>query len=250
VHRAAMRRAGHFRAVAVLPKYRQHAQGLGARKHYRTANSRVARAVQASARMGERIMAILPPKPLPTFFDGDSSLVNLNNLGYAIQFLTDNDVKPTWHFYKTATQAIPASTWTTVNMGTVAFDSDGTFTGGGYATIQTPGIYGVAACMQVQAGTTGIGVLTQFLVTAGSSNPNHAAGSSVNIGLRGGLATASGADTAFAPTALTPWVLYQGDTIQAQIYTTVAATLDNNSNSSYMNGRFVCNFTGMLVRTP
>lgn len=198
-------------------------------------------------------MTTLPENPLPVFADGDSEatlLTKMNALGYAVQFWTDCDILPTWHYYKIATQALTSGVWQAVNFGTVAFDSDSTFTTGGYATIQTAGIYAVETCVQCEAGTSGIGFLCAFLMTAGSNNPNQAAGTTSRFAFRGGYMPTSGGDGAVCSAGLTPWVMYPGDQIAVQVYPTANVTLDNNNNSTYENGRFVCNFTGQLKTIP
>lgn len=194
-------------------------------------------------------MVALPVEPIPNFVEGDTSITNLQNLAYAVQFWTDNDVRPTWHFYKTATASLTAATWNTVNFGSVAFDSDGVFSSGA-ALIVTPGIYTVAMCLQGEAGTSGIGMLVSFLATAGANNPNETSGTTRRFGGRGGEACTSGADFALCASSMTPWIMYPGDTIVCQIYPSVAITLDNNSNGAYNQGRYVCNYTGLLIQTP
>lgn len=189
-------------------------------------------------------MATLPVYPLPDFADNDSSLTNLQNLAYAVRFWTNNDLRPTWHTYKTSAQAIPATTWTSPQFGAVAFDSDSVHSNPG-VVINTAGVYAVETC--VQTGGSGIGLMVSFLATAGANNPNHTSGSTVRFGLRGGLMPSSGADGALCSTAIVPWSLYPGDSIQPQVYASSAVTLDNNSNSTYENGRFVCNFTGLMI---
>jgi hypothetical protein len=191
-------------------------------------------------------MATLPGNPLPLFASNDYSVTDLQALAYGVQFWSDNDVRPTWHFYKTATQSLTANTWNEPQFGAVAFDSDSVHNGSS-ATIVTQGNYAVEACIQVEAGTSGIGLLAGFQVTAGANNPAYSSGTTQIFGLRGGLTVQSGADAALCVSAVVPWVLYPGDIVVPIVYPSAAVTLDNNTNSSYINGRYVCNFTGLYI---
>lgn len=189
---------------------------------------------------------------VPSFADGDTSLTNLEALANAVSFFSSCDVRPMWHFYKTATEALSATTWTTVSYNFVAADSDGVYVAGsplGAAQIVTQGYYVTEACAGILAGGGSVGFGTRFLATAGSSNPNHTAGSNIVYGQTAGLApNTSNQDAQLCFGSLCPWVLYPGDTIQAQVFCTGAISTSWASNSSYIKGRFAANFTGYWQR--
>jgi hypothetical protein len=191
----------------------------------------------------------IPVVPVPpSFAYQDSSLANLQALSSCVSFISDNDVKPTWHFYKTGVQALGANTWSTLIFGTSAFDSSNVSDGTG-AQITTQGYYAVEACVPFQAGAGGIAAWVAFLVTAGP-NSTHTAGTTLQFGLRGGSATAvAGDDFTLNTTDIVPWCLYPGDTVYVQAYVTSAISTNKNQNSSYTGGRFVPNFTGMWIRS-
>lgn len=198
-------------------------------------------------------MGTVPTIPSHMSDNTSPSISTLNQLSSAVNFLCNDDVRPTWHTYKVATQSIPVTTWTTVSYGTIAYDSDSmTAPSGGVITINTQGYYKCEATADFLTGTTVMNLLGSFLITAGSSNPNHSVGTSQRFHQRGGesVGAASGAaDTAICCTGICPWVCYPGDTIVFQVYTTVAVTLNNNVNTTYQSGRFVSNFTGQWLRS-
>ena len=186
-------------------------------------------------------MATIPT--IPTFTDGDSNLTNLQDLSNAVNFLVNAQVRPTWHLYKTGTSSL-SSGITSVVFGTVAFDSDGVSNGTG-VTIVTPGYYHTEMCVQVECTATGEQINVWFLVTFGANNPNFTNGTTKIYGARGSTTSSqTGVDAARVSSALCPYALYPGDKINPQIQVGTALTLDNNSNTSYIQGRFVCNFTG------
>lgn len=186
---------------------------------------------------------------VPSFTDGDSSETRLQQLSYAVGFLSQNDIRPTWHLYSQATQGpITANAWVSVATGKTAFDSDGAASSPG-VTIKTQGHYAVEGCVPFVAFNSGAGCAIAFLVKAGSSNPHHSSGSSQLFGYKGGAATnETGVDFTLVSSELCPWVCYPGDQIIVQAYTTVSVSIDYNTNASYRQGRFVTNYTGMWVR--
>jgi hypothetical protein len=187
---------------------------------------------------------------VPTFVTGDTSLLKLQQLSYAVSFLTDQDVRPTWHFYKTTTQSIPASTWTAVTSGTVAYDNDGVYSNFS-AQIVTTGYYVVEACLQIIDTATIFDFYTAFQIVAGANNPHHTSGT--NSGFFGQRMSATSANTvtdnANCISDTCPWVLYPGDVVSPMIWVSAAATADHNTNNSYMQGRFATTFSGYLSRT-
>lgn len=191
----------------------------------------------------------LPVIPVPPVFPvQDSSLANLQALSYAVSFIANNDIKPTWHLYKTATTALAANSWQTVNFGSVAFDSANVSDGQG-AVVTTAGYYAVEGCLPVQAGAGGIAAWISFLFVAGPNNPNASPGSQITFGLRGGTATSTaGDDFTLNSSAIAPLCLYPGDGLYLQAYVTGAVSTNVNNNSSYTAGRFVPNFTGTWIR--
>lgn len=193
------------------------------------------------------------PTSIPTFADGDTSLANLEALANAVSFFSSCDIRPMWHFYKSATESLAAATWTTVSYNFVAADSDGVYvpSGGllGAAQIVTQGYYVTEACAGILAGGAVAGFGTRFLATAGASNPNHTSGSNIAYGQTAGLAPdTANQDAQLCFGSLCPWVLYPGDTIQAQVFCTGAVSTSWASNTSYIKGRFAANFTGYWQR--
>lgn len=194
-------------------------------------------------------MSTLPT--VPTFTDGESSLAHLESLASAVSFLSSCDMRPMWHFYKTATQSIASSTWTTVAYNYVAADSDGVYAGGtvGEATIVTQGYYVVEACAGALT-SAAQGFYTRFLWTAGTHNANYSSGTSLVFGQTGGETNGqANQDAQLCFSAPCPYVCYPGDTIQAQVFSTGAISLAYNENVSYLKGRFAANFTGYWLRT-
>lgn len=192
-------------------------------------------------------MATLPT--VPNFATNDSSLTNLQNLSAAVNFLVNCGVRPLWHFIRTATFSLAANTWNAPGYSTVIYDSDGVQSSG-LAKIVTQGYYAVEGCADLQTGASGILFDTRFLLTAGPNNPHLTNGSTRIFGQRGGnsVATAS-QDTAVTLTDVCPIVCYPQDTLQFQVWVNSATTLNFNQNTSYIQGRFVAQFTGYFVRT-
>jgi hypothetical protein len=195
-------------------------------------------------------MATLPT--VPSFVANDSSLTKLQQLSGAVDFLVNTGTRPILHIYKVSASSITASTWTTVPGGTIAYDSDN-MTGGSATfapTIKTQGYYSFEGCAQWATGTTGIFQRVSFLFTAGSGNPNFTLGTTVRFGLRGGNSTTTAAnDTVQCTTAVSPMGLYVNDTVAMQVWTDVTTNILNNSNVSYISGRFVLNLTAFWLRT-
>lgn len=192
-------------------------------------------------------MATLPT--VPTFVDGDFSLANLQNLSYAVSFISDDDVRPLWHIYSEATQGISANAWTAVNTSYVARDSDGVASSPG-VTINTQGYYAVEACIPFEVSSSGAGVGACFQVIAGPNNPNHSPGATQMFGPR---ETGSPDEVAvwatLCPADICPWELYPGDQIVPMAYSTAALNLGYNTNAGYREGRFVRQFTGLWIGT-
>lgn len=196
-------------------------------------------------------MATLPTVPGP-FADGTApTLVQLQQLAGAVSFISDCDVRPTWHLYQTNTQSLSASTWT--NLGTaggnnVAFDSDGVSSGSGVATIVTQGYYAVEACADIAVSSPAFTFLVAFLWKAGANNPHFTNGTTLRFGARGGnIVTDASANTAYCASDICPNVCYPGDTIVPQVFASAAIGLKYNTNDAYNEGRFVANFTGYFI---
>jgi hypothetical protein len=192
---------------------------------------------------------------VPQFVTGDTSITKLQQLSYAVSFIIDCDIRPTWHMYKKSTQAIPGTTWTPIASGTIAYDCDGVGAGTPMiADIVTTGYYAVEMCTQIVCTSANWKFFTSFLLTAGTSNPHYTSGTTLIFGVRQQMTTDSASyDTANVSADITPWVCYPGDTIQPQVYVGTAMTMDYNQNETSgatgQQGRFSCNFTGYLVRT-
>jgi len=196
-------------------------------------------------------MATLPT--VPSFSYQDTSLAKLQQLAYAVSFLADCDVRPTWHAIKTSTQSLPASTFTEVTWSTTAYDNDGVFTPSlSYATIVTQGYYRTETCVNVsQAGTSGAIFQAAFKVTAGSNNTHHTSGTTAYYGLKGGQGVAyiANIDSSYCLGAMCPWVLFPGDTIGVYAYWSGSTTIDILSPTSFMTAVHSTSFTGHFVRT-
>jgi hypothetical protein len=193
-------------------------------------------------------MTALPT--IPSFTDLTApSLTDLTNLSYAVSFTADCDVRPTWHFYRTATMSLTANAWNLIPTNQTAFDSDGVKgSGGAGAVIVTRGYYAVEGCVDVSVTSVGQIVIGAFLWTAGASNPHFTAGSTLVFGGKGGNSTDdNSSNSAYTFSDLCPRVCYPGDTIQPQVWTSFAFTLKYNSNDAFNEGRFVPNFTGIWV---
>lgn len=194
-------------------------------------------------------MATLPI--VPAFVAGDTSITKLQQLSQAVSFLVDCDVRPTWHMYQTTTTAITGSTWTTPGTKTIAYDDDGVaISTAMIATIVTQGYYAVEACLPIRTLAGAQSTDCAFLVTAGPNNPHHVNGTTTFFGQRGNNSFAgTGGDATGSISDICPWVLFPGDTVQPQAWISAAATMDFNTNTTYLNGRFVTNFTGYWLRT-
>lgn len=193
---------------------------------------------------------------VPTFSTGDHSLTNLENLASCVRFLV-GDIRPDWHLYKTATQSITASTWTTLTFGSTAYDSEasgagntGICTDGTGATIRTQGLYAVEACANFRGlATTGPYCEMCFLMTGGGNNPNLSSGSTIRFGLRGNQGPASTTqEAAICIGDTTPICAYPLDTIRVQVQVNLATTVQPNNNTAYNEGRFAMSFTGHWTR--
>lgn len=195
-------------------------------------------------------MATLPTVP-SVFTDGTApSITTLNQLSYCVSFLCDMDIRPAWHLYKTATQAITSGVQTNVNYGSVAYTSDNNAATFPFATINTQGYYAVEAAVPILTGVTAIEFLLSFLITGGPSNPHLAPAATKRFAQRGGesCSTAS-TDTALCLADIVPIVCYPGDTIAVQILTDTNVTLNINANASFISGRTVPDFTGYWIST-
>lgn len=186
---------------------------------------------------------------IPTFSDTAPSLADLNNLSYAVSFLTDVDTRPAWKIYTKTTQSLTANSWHAITLASVALDSDGVADGTGI-TIVTQGFYALTAMAQIQATGSQFAIGVAFNATGKGNNPHLASGATLRFGERGdSVETAVTTNTtALVTSTVTPICMYPGDTIRMQVYTTAAATHTNNVNTTYQQGRFAPNFTGYLAR--
>lgn len=190
---------------------------------------------------------------VPTFTAGSPSISQLNQLSYAAQFLAVADTLPQWTLFRhSSTQSVSATTWTKVAFDHTAVDSDSVWSSPD-AVIKTQGYYRLGASITMEtnanAGDMFIGA---FLFTAGASNPHFTAGTLEYFGYRGNSLANTGAAAADNTVCLscpTQAVCYPGDKLAVVIYITAAHTLDINNNSSYIQGRFACTFTGQWIRT-
>lgn len=194
-------------------------------------------------------MPVLPT--VPSFSAGDTSVTKLQQLSDAIGFLSDVDTRPLFHVEKNSSMALVANTWTTLSGGTLVYDNDGFFsTGTSFApTIRTQGYYTFEGSIPFLTGA-GMHIRVAMLFTAGASNPNFTAGATVRFGLRDGNTNAQASqDTAICCSDQAPMGLYPSDTVALQCWSDTAVSTGFNTNTSYISGRLVPNFTGYWLRT-
>lgn len=193
-------------------------------------------------------MATLPTVPGP-FTDGTApTMTQLQQLAYAVSFLSDRDVSPIWHFYQDSSESLTANSWNSITYNHNVIDSDGVHASGGVAQIVTQGYYAVEACIGLSVTSTGFSFIGAFLWTAGANNPHFTSGTTLRFGPRGcnGVNNNS-SNTGCTPIDICPNVCYPGDTIQPQVYVTAALSLKANTNDSWNEGRFSANFTGAWI---
>jgi hypothetical protein len=181
---------------------------------------------------------------VPSFASNDSSLTNLQEMSTGVKFLTqvaNTTGLPAWHYYATATQSLSANTTTQVQYNKHALDTDSTYTSTGIATVNTQGIYYCSATVGFASTATNEGFFIYFLITAGSSNPNHSSGATVKFG-GGGIGTPpeSGLNPMQSAGGYTPWACYPGDTIEVIAFAAAAFTiLSTGAAYSQFYGRFI-----------
>jgi hypothetical protein len=190
---------------------------------------------------------------VPVFPAADTSISNLQALADCVRFLTVSQFHPEWHCYCTATFPLTvANTWYSVDFtdANVALDSDQVLSSPAPgAMIRTPGYYSLTGCVpfQTQSGTS-FNVLAGFQFTAGPYNAAYSAGTTKNFGIRQGYTAPTVSwDETVCCEDISPYC-YAGDSLALICLATVSATVDNNSDSGVTGGRFVCNFTGKLIR--
>ena len=195
---------------------------------------------------------------VPSFSAGAPSIADLNALSYAVGFLVNQDTRPTWTaFMSSGTQSATANAWTSISFDHVALDSDGVFGASNVnlpaAVIVTQGFYAFEACFQLEANTNDDQYTGAFLFTAGANNIHLTTGTTRRFGFRGSCLSNTGQAAADNATCLSSWFptcLYPGDKINVQVYSANNThTLDKNSNTSYIQGRFVPKFSGYLRAT-
>lgn len=184
---------------------------------------------------------------LPTFAAGAPAIADLNALSYAASFLIDHDVRPTWKFFTTTTQAVVANVVNVVQFNKVAYDCDGTYnaTNNG-ANIVTQGYYEVEASVQLEAGANKDNFVLAFQMSMTSTNPHFSAGVQ-SFGFKGcdlPQTSSAVADACMSISAVTPFPCYPEDLIQVSIFSSAAHTIDFNQNTSFDQGRFSTQFTG------
>ena len=188
---------------------------------------------------------------VPAFVAGSPTVADLNRLSYAVSFLVDLDVRPTWKvFMAGGTQTITANTWTNVSFSNVAYDCDGVASLPNVVVV-TQGYYSLESCVQVQAGANKDEFVGAFLLTTGANNPHYTPGTLVYFGYAGNNMSQTGsaaADNTICLSAATPVCLYPLDKLNVQVYTNANHTVDYNVNTSYIQGRFSTCFTGSLCR--
>lgn len=193
---------------------------------------------------------------IPNFVAGSPAASDLNNLSYAVSFLLDHGTRPTWKFVSRGTGlTMSAATWTAIPWDTEIYDSDNVGPGTGTwtaATIVTQGYYHVEGAVQPQNQSTRVNFAMAFKWTAGASSP-YTSSSPGWFGYRASnmsVSTTAAATCGGIISAITPFPMYPGDTIQTMAFVSgsTAPTLEINDNSAYMSGRFSMQFTGRWLR--
>ncbi len=194
-------------------------------------------------------MALLPV--IPNFDEDDSSLSKLQDLVYAVAFLSDADITPVYHAYDSAvTNSITTGAWRSIPGGTIAYDSDnqGTISNNKYGVnIVTQGLYLFEGCADFATGSQ-ISVAISFFLTAGANNPHLAPASTKRFGLRETSSPGPASQDAVVTNSdYSPFPLYPGD--QVILMCSVSSTVNQVplANTSYLQGRFVTNFTSRWV---
>ena len=133
-------------------------------------------------------MSTLPT--VPSFTNGDTSILKLQQLAQAVSFLVDCDTggKPTGHIYKGVTQALTAGSWSSQNLNQNAWLNDPTYVNPGI-TIQTQGYYTCEGHIGALYPSANFAFYIRLLLTAGTNNP-LGNGVTVPFGERGGQACA------------------------------------------------------------
>lgn len=194
---------------------------------------------------------------IPIFTAGAPTIAQLNALSYAVSFLADQDVRPTWHFWHNATVSLSASTWNQMPFAKTAYDCDSVYSSANKdAIIVTQGYYALEANFELEATSTDTNYIGAFRITFGNNNPGGTQGTTRFFGYRGSMSSNTSdaaADNACCLSALTPLQLYPGDRIDVMVYVSSAMTADYNTGTptgSYIQGRFSANFTGYWAFTP
>ena len=189
------------------------------------------------------------PTP-PTFASNDSSLANLQALAACAAFVgvVDPSVNgmPFWRLYKTITQTIPATTLTTVNMGSIAVDTDGVSDGHG-ALIVTRGLYDCTATVAVTPNATNNIMRLYFKATTTASNIPHPSTTVIWGTCSKGVGTDTSRQTSHTINGTTPFALYAGDEISVIAY--CGGSLTTVTAGTYGGGTGNCtpSFTGRYV---
>jgi hypothetical protein len=191
---------------------------------------------------------------VPSFPDGDTSIANLQALTDCVRFLTVSQFHPEWHFYLTAVFHVSgANVWDQIPFtdANVALDTDqvGNAVNTPAAVIRTPGYYSLTGCIPFQTGSTATNFWAGFQFVAGPYNATYSSGTTVNFGIRQGYSVATGGyDESVCCEDIAPYC-YAGDSLALICRASLSAgTVDANTESGAAAGRFVCNFTGKLIR--
>ena len=196
-------------------------------------------------------MATIPTPP--TFASNDSSLANLQALAACATFCAVVDPSPAassampfWRFYKTITQTIPATTLTTVNMGTPAVDTDGVTDGHG-ALIVTRGLYDCTATVAVTPNATNNILRLYFKATTTSANTPHPSTSVIWGTASKGAGTDTARQISHTINGTTPFAMYPGDEISVMAF--AGGSLTTVTAGTYGGGTGNCtpSFTGRYV---
>ncbi len=194
----------------------------------------------------------MPLPTIPSFSTGDTDVSKLQQLSECARFITVATFRPYWRFYSnTSTQSISATTWTQVQMPSVALDTDGTWTSPGTVTIQTQGYYTCAANVTFKGAGSSFLPTILFKWTAGINNPNYSSGTTKYFGGHASTASASmtGTDFALCIADECPVVCYYLDKITVMCYSSAACTIDYLTNTSRTAGWYAPEFSGRWIRT-
>lgn len=186
---------------------------------------------------------------IPTFAQGDSNIIALQQLSMAVSTLTSAQYVPIWRVIRTTGQTLTAGSWQTLTYTTAEYDSDHVFDSGtGIITINTQGYYAVESSTPVPGVASNNVLSFMMLFTAGGSNPHFSVGGHAWFGGANCISgTSTTTDAVVCQADICPVVCYPGDTIYPQLYPIVAVTTSTQTNAGATQGWFPNQFSGKWI---